>query len=71
MDNNRTIKNIFSKYLTYKGYVFNNKMLLDIVDSYLDCQAWDNEKMITGNTEEEMINWIKHTSEVERVLNEI
>ena len=63
------IINIFSSYLDTKGYNFNESQIMELVEIYLDCQEWDDNKILTGLSTLEMYDWIKHTKEVE-VLNE-
>ncbi|MGF7011990.1 hypothetical protein M2146_002544 [Lachnospiraceae bacterium PF1-22] len=62
------IKKVFRDYLGTHGYDFSEDNLLELVDIYLDCQEWDNRKLLTGMTEIEMLDWIKHTSEVSRMF---
>ncbi len=64
------IKKVFNEYLGSQGYDFSEDNLLELVDVYLDCQEWDGEKLLTGMTEIEMYDWVKHTSEVSRILAE-
>lgn len=63
------IINIFSSYLDTKGYTFNESQVIELAEIYLDCQEWDDDKMLTGLSKLEMYDWIKHTKEVE-MLNE-
>ena len=64
------IKKVFSEYLGNRGYDFSEDNLLELVDVYSDCQEWDDENLLTGMTEIEMYDWVKHTSEVSRILAE-
>lgn len=63
------IIDIFSSYLDAKGYNFNESQVIELVEIYLDCQEWDDDKILTGLSTLEMYDWIKHTKEVE-MLNE-
>ena len=63
------IINTFSSYLDAKGYNFNESQVIELVEIYLDCQEWDDNKILTGLSTLEMYDWIKHTKEVE-ILNE-
>lgn len=63
------IKIYFSSYLDTKGYNFNESQVIELVEIYLDCQEWDDDKILTGLSTLEMYDWIKHTKEVE-MLNE-
>ena len=64
----KIIKNVFRRYLMAKGYRFTSLNLDELVETYLDCQEWEEENLLTGTTEFEMLDWIKHTAEVDRVL---
>lgn len=64
------VAKIFRKYLDMQGYTFSDDDLCELVDVYLDCQEWDDDKPVTGTTEVEMIDWIKHTREVVRLASE-
>ena len=67
----KKIKKVFSEYLEKQGYDFSEDDLIELVDIYLDCQEWDNQTLLTGTTEIEMIDWIKHTSEVSNCIGGI
>lgn len=64
------IAKVFNNYLVMQGYNFSDDNLCELVDVYLDCQEWDDDTPVTGITEAEMIDWIKHTSEVIRIASE-
>ena len=64
------VAKIFRKYLDMQGYFFPDDDLCELVDVYLDCQEWEDDKPTTGITETEMIDWIKHTKEVVRIASE-
>lgn len=64
------IAKVFNNYLVMQGYNFSDDNLCELVDVYLDCQEWDDDTSVTGITEAEMIDWIKHTSEVVRIASE-
>lgn len=57
------IKDIFGNYLDSKGYKYTNNNVEDLIDAYLDCVDFIEEMTITN-----MYDWIKHTSEVEKLL---
>ena len=61
------IEKVFREYLDMQGYRFSDDDLRELVDVYWDCQEWDDEKPLTGMTEIEMIDGVKHTSEVVRI----
>ena len=63
------IEKIFRKYFETQGYIFSNDDLRELIDVYLDCQEWDDEKLLTGLTENEIMDWVKHTSEVVRLID--
>ena len=62
------IINIFSSYLDTKGYNFNESQIMELVEIYLDCQEWDDDEMITGNTYDEVEDFVKHSSCVDEVF---
>ena len=57
------IKDAFRNYLDSKGYKYTNNNVEDLIDAYLDCVESIEEMTIIN-----MYDWIKHTSEVERLL---
>lgn len=64
------VKRVFKKYLDSQGYCFSDTNLNELVDVYMDCQEWDEDTPLTGMTEYEMLDWVKHTSEVNRIDSE-
>lgn len=69
MDDERMIEMAFKRYLDSKGVCITDVGLRELVEIYLDCQDWDGDTLISGKTELEMFDWIKHTSEVEQITN--
>lgn len=65
------VKMVFRDYLECHGYSLTDDSVNELVEIYLDCQDWENDKLLTGNTEFEMVDWIKHTKEVERVSSQV
>ncbi len=65
------VKKVFLSYLDCQGYSLSEDSVDELVEIYLDCQEWENDKLLTGETEVEMIDWIKHTKEVERLSSRV
>ena len=61
------IYNTIKEYLENKGYNFDESCVNKLVEIYEDCQEWNEDIMTTGNSVDEVIDWIKHTSEVDKV----
>lgn len=57
------IKRVFMDYLDAKGYDYTENNMQDLIDAYLECVETVEEMTITN-----MYDWIKHTSELERIL---
>lgn len=65
------VKKVFMGYLERQGFSLSDISINELVEIYLDCQEWEDDKLLTGKTEFEMIDWIKHTKEVERVSSQV
>ena len=57
------IKRVFVDYLDAKGYDYTENNVQDLIDAYLECAETIEEMTITN-----MYDWIRHTSELERIL---
>lgn len=59
---NATPRGVFKEYLDSTGEKYKEGTLDDLIDEYMDLQAWgdDGMKMLTGNTYAEMSSWIRH-----------
>lgn len=65
------VKKVFLNYLECQGYSLSDDSVNELVEIYLDCQDWEGDELLTGQTDVEMIDWIKHTKEVERVTSHV
>ena len=63
------IYNTIKEYLEDKGYNFDESCVNELVEIYEDCQEWNEDTMTTGNSVDEVLDWVKHTSEVDRVCS--
>ena len=59
---NVTPRGVFKDYLDSTGERYKEGTLDDLIDEYMDLQAWGDGgmKMLTGNTYAEMSSWIRH-----------
>ena len=65
MDN---LKSIMRDCLEIRGYQVTENKLNELFDIYEDCQLWEDEKMITGTTYDEVEDFIRHSSCVDEVF---
>ncbi len=61
------LKNIMKDCLETRGYEVTEEKLDELYEIYEDCQLWDDEKMLTGNSYDEVEDFVKHS----RCVNEI
>lgn len=59
-----SIQKVFSEYLEAKGQNCTAEAMENLIEIYEDCQTWNGDRMTTGTTEVEMIDFIKHTREI-------
>ena len=62
-------KEIMRDCLEIRGYEVTEDKLNKLYDIYEDCQIWNDEEMLTGNSYDEIEDFIKHSSAVDEVLN--
>ena len=62
------LKEIMRDCLEIRGYEITEEKLDELYDIYEDCQEWDNDKMLTGNSYDEVEDFIKHSSCVDEVF---
>ena len=62
------LKEIMRDCLEIRGYEITEEKLDELYDIYEDCQEWDNDKMLTGNSYNEVKDFIKHSSCVDEVF---
>ena len=62
------LKSIMRDCLEVRGYQVTENKLNELFDIYEDCQLWEDEKMISGTTYDEVEDFIKHSSCVDEVF---
>lgn len=62
------LKSIMRDCLEVRGYQVTENKLNELFDIYEDCQLWEDEKMITGTTYDEVEDFVKHSSCVDEVF---
>lgn len=63
------IKSIMKDCLETRGYNPTEEQLDELVEIYTDCQEWDeNDNMVTGNSYDEIEDFVRHSSEIDRVI---
>ena len=63
------LKEIMRDCLEIRGYEITEEKLNDLYDIYEDCQEWKYEKMLTGNTYDEVEDFVKHSSSVDEIFD--
>lgn len=65
------IKDIMKDRLEYFGYDPTEQQLTELLEIYEDCQEWDEdgEEMLTGESYDEVEDFIRHSSTVNEVMN--
>ena len=64
------LKNIMKDCLETRGYEVTEDKLNELFDIYEDCQEWNDNEMITGNTYDEVEDFVKHSPCVDEVFEE-
>ena len=64
------LKDIMKDCLETRGYEPTDTQLDTLYEIYEDCQEWDNDKMLTGNSYDEVEDFVKHSSVVDEVLSD-
>lgn len=62
------LKDIMKDCLETRGYEVTEDKLDELFEIYEDCQEWDDDEMITGNTYDEVEDFVKHSSCVDEVF---
>lgn len=62
------LKDIMKDCLETRGYEVTEDKLDELFEIYEDCQEWDNDEMITGNTYDEVEDFVKHSSCVNEIF---
>lgn len=63
------LKEIMRDCLTIKGYKVTENKLNELWGIYEDCQLWDGEKMLTGDSYAEVDDFVEHSCCVSEVFN--
>ena len=63
------IKSIMKDCLETRGYDPTEEQLDELCEIYMDGQTWDNDVMITGKSFDEIDDFIRHSSEIDRICN--
>ena len=63
------LKNIMKDCLETRGYEVTEEKLNELFDIYEDCQLWEDDEMLTGNSYDEVEDFVKHSSCVDEVFN--
>ena len=64
------LKEIMRDCLEIRGYEVTEAKLDELYDIYEDCQEWDNDKMLTGNSYDEVEDFVKHSSCVDEIFTQ-
>lgn len=59
---------IMKDCLEIRGYEVTKDKLNELYEIYECCQKWDEEKMITGKTYDEIEDFVKHSSSVDQIF---
>ena len=71
VDTPEYLKAIMKDCLEIRGYTVSEEKLGELYDIYEDCQEWDNDKMISGWSYEEVEDFVKHSSCVDEVFDKV
>ena len=63
------LKEIMRDCLEIRGYEVTEEKLNELYDIYEDCQEWADDKMLTGNTYDEVEDFVKHSSLVDEIFD--
>ena len=63
------LKEIMQDCLEIRGYEVTEEKLNDLYDIYEDCQEWEDEKMLTGNSYDEVEDFVRHSSSVDEMFD--
>ena len=59
---------IMKDCLETRGYNPTDEQLVELIEIYEDCQEWDGDTMITGNTYDEIEDFVQHSSVIDDVM---
>lgn len=63
------LKEIMRDCLEIRGYEVTEEKFNELYDIYEDCQEWEDEKMLTGNSYDEVEDFVKHSSSVDEMFD--
>ena len=69
MSYENAISKMIEEYLENGGYKWSKEDVEELTSIYLDCQIWYGDELKTGATIVEVMDWIRHTSEVDRITS--
>ena len=64
------LKEIMRDCLEIRGYDVTEEKLDELYDIYEDCQEWNDEEMLTGNSYVEVEDFVKHSRMVDEVFTQ-
>ena len=64
------LKEIMQDCLEIRGYEVTEEILDELYDIYEDCQEWEDEKMLTGNSYDEVEDFVRHSSSVDEIFED-
>lgn len=67
-DDSEELKEIMRECLETRGYIVSDEQLDELFSIYEDCQEWDDDEMLTGDSYLEVEDFVKHSSCVDKVL---
>lgn len=67
-DDSEELKDIMRECLETRGYIVTDEKLDELYSIYEDCQEWDDDEMLTGDSYLEVEDFVKHSSCVDEVL---
>jgi hypothetical protein len=62
------LKEIMRELLETRGYAVTDEKINELFDVYEDCQEWEDDQMLSGNTYDEVEDFVKHSSCVDEIL---
>lgn len=65
----KKIKGIMKDCLETRGYNPTKEQIDELYEIYTDCQTWVCDVMVTGKSYEEIEDFIRHSSEIDRICN--
>lgn len=63
----KKIKSIMKDCLETRGYEPTEEQLDELCEIYMDCQTWESDEMITGKSFDEIEDFIRHSSEIDKI----